>query len=151
MDGWLELNFDNKRYLVEWLGELLLVIKCVRKDKDIDWRQLPMYEIEEFELYKLDFTNKKWEEVNNLGEYCLILGHNTSVSILASDYSDSLQKNCIYFMHDFTAGCSGTKTIMGYAMGVFDLEDRRIRPHYKGISTCFYSPPLWFIPTLTMK
>ncbi|PIA56590.1 hypothetical protein AQUCO_00700734v1 [Aquilegia coerulea] len=154
-ENWLKLNCYKKIYLVEWMGELLLVIKFVedlRKTKTEEDRRrkiLPFYKTEKFELYKLDFANKKWEEVNNLEEYCLFLGDNTSVSIFANDYS--LKKNCIYFTDDFTHGYRGTKTPGGLDMGVFDLEDKSIQPHYKSISTCYYSPPIWIIPTSFVK
>ncbi|KAF5199489.1 F-box skip23-like protein [Thalictrum thalictroides] len=145
---------QENMYLVELLGELLLVIKFVldlddREDEDNEEIKLPAYKTEKFEIYKLDFANKKWKEVNSLGEYCLFLGFNTSVSVRA--VSGFLKKNCIYFTDDFTLGYRGNRIPGGSDMGVFDLEDKSIQPHYRGESTCYYSPPIWLIPTSLEK
>ncbi|PIA55813.1 hypothetical protein AQUCO_00700260v1 [Aquilegia coerulea] len=156
------LNNYQEKYLVEWNGELLLVFKIFlnllfpnhndgeeeEEEEEVEEdTKLQEYKTEKFEVFKFDFTNKKWEEVNSLGEYCLFLGFNTSVSILACDYPGCLQENCIYFTDDITFGCRDRRSPVGFDMGVFNLEDKSIQPHYKGISTCYYSPPLWMIPT----
>ncbi|KAF5195181.1 hypothetical protein FRX31_015230 [Thalictrum thalictroides] len=155
MENWLNQNFYQIKYLVEWMGELLLVIKFVLKFFCWDNRQecieqkRTLYKTEKFEVYKLDFTIKKWEEVTSLGDYCLFLGSNSSVSVSAINYFGSLKKNCIYFTDDHTFGYRATKTPGGHDMGVFDLKDKSIQPYYKGVSTCYYSPPIWIIPNPT--
>ncbi|PIA56614.1 hypothetical protein AQUCO_00700753v1 [Aquilegia coerulea] len=143
------LSHYQVKYLVEWSGELLMVIKTMMKKRKR--KKLPLYKTENFDVYRLDFTERKWEELNNLGKYCLFLGFNTSISILPDNYSGGLKKNCIYFTDDFTFRYRGNDILGGSDMGVFDLEDKTIRPHYKGVSTCYYSPPLWLIPPLPMK
>ncbi|KAF5194535.1 Prohibitin-2 protein [Thalictrum thalictroides] len=137
MEKWLDqLNHHRQIYLVEWMGELLLVLKFLQnfcKNMTLEeWRrkQLPFYKTETFSIYKLDFAKNKWEEVNGLGEYCLFLGNNTSVSILAN--ASSLKKNCIYFTDNFTTGYRGSKTPGGLDMGVFDLEDKNNRFYPEG-------------------
>ncbi|KAF9594395.1 hypothetical protein IFM89_030997 [Coptis chinensis] len=40
----------------------------------------------------------------------------------------------------------GTGTEGGLDIGVFNLEDGTIKPHYTGIATSLYTPPLWVIP-----
>ncbi|PIA46530.1 hypothetical protein AQUCO_01500225v1 [Aquilegia coerulea] len=158
-ENWLKQDkhdYYRKKYLLEWLGELLLVIKVVSRLCDRDDRQeyiekrQPLYKTEKFEVYKLDFTTKRWEEVNSLGDYCLFVGFNSSVSVSAVNYLGSLKKNCIYFTDDFTFGYRATRTPGGHDMGVFDMEDKSIRPYYKGVSTCYYSPPIWIIPNPTV-
>ncbi|KAF5183234.1 hypothetical protein FRX31_027181 [Thalictrum thalictroides] len=130
MESWLELNLYLQIYLVEWMGELLIVLKFVQDfgktttEEEREGKQIPLYKTEKFKLYKLDFANKKWEEVNSLGEYCMFLGYNTSVSILANAHS--LKKNCIYFTYNFTHGYRGSRTPGGLDMGVFDMEDKSI-------------------------
>ncbi|PIA56626.1 hypothetical protein AQUCO_00700762v1 [Aquilegia coerulea] len=143
---------DETKYLVELRGELLLVIKFVFDPDDINDAEdkLSPYKTEKFQVYKLNFTNKKWEEVNSLGEYCLFLGFNTSIAVQPINYF-GLKRNCIYFTDDFMNGYQGREIPGGRDMGVFDLEDKSIQPHYKGESTCYYSPPLWLIPTLPVK
>ncbi|PIA59914.1 hypothetical protein AQUCO_00400644v1 [Aquilegia coerulea] len=145
-----KVDHTNKKYLVEWLGELLLVIKFI-KDEDEYPCINPTYQTTSFKIYKLDFVNRKWDELKCLGDYTLFLGFNTSVSVLASDYSTWMKRNCIYFTDDYTFGYRGNCTKGGHDMGIFDLETNNIQPHYKGISTSFYSPPIWIIPTTPRK
>ncbi|PIA56628.1 hypothetical protein AQUCO_00700764v1 [Aquilegia coerulea] len=61
------------------------------------------------------------------------------------------QMKCVGSTDDFMNGYQGREIPGGRDMGVFDLEDKSIQPHYKGESTCYYSPPLWLIPTLPVK
>ncbi|KAF5177001.1 Ubiquitin-protein ligase protein [Thalictrum thalictroides] len=131
----------EKYYLVEWLGELLLVAKyCDILDDE------PYYDTVKFEVYKLDFDNLAWEEVKSLGQHSLFLGFNTSRSLLASDSTSTFRRNCIYFTDDNSMHYIGVGVEGGHDMGVFDLEDGTITPHYTGKSTSFHSPPLWIIP-----
>ncbi|KAF5204047.1 hypothetical protein FRX31_006365, partial [Thalictrum thalictroides] len=90
-------------------------------------KELPLYKTDKFDVYKLDFTERKWEELDSLGEYCMFLGSNTSVSLLPSNYSGGLRKNCIYFTDDFRFGYRGNGIPGGSDMEVFDLEDKTIR------------------------
>ncbi|PIA45712.1 hypothetical protein AQUCO_01600150v1 [Aquilegia coerulea] len=125
-------------YLVEWMGELLMVCKYFTEDE-------LYYNTREFRVFKFNFDIKEWEEIKSLGQYSLFLGFNTSVSLLASD-SSTFRCDCIYFTDDYMMGYIGTGTEGGSDMGVCDLKDGTIKPHYAGISTSLYSPPLWIIP-----
>ncbi|KAF5198529.1 hypothetical protein FRX31_011888 [Thalictrum thalictroides] len=148
--------FQQNYYLVECWGQLLLVVKSVLDfgydpdDEKIEMK-LPAYKTQKFDVYKLDFSNRKWEQVNSLGEYCLFLGFSTSVSVPVTNNSGTLKKNCIYFTDDFLYGYRGFGIPGGSDMGVFDMEDKSIQPHYRGESTCYYSPPIWLIPTLFIQ
>lgn len=149
-DGFETTSEFQRNYLVEWCGELLVVIKFIddfyegeENDKKVGHQ---LYTTNRFEIYKLDLNTKKWSEVKSLGEHALFLGFNNSVSLLASDYPGWIKKNCIYFTDDFKLGYVGTGTPGGHDMGVFDLSDKSIRSHYTGDSTSLYSPPLWIIP-----
>ncbi|PIA33651.1 hypothetical protein AQUCO_04000012v1 [Aquilegia coerulea] len=133
-------RYVNKYYLVEWLGELLLVLKyCLIKEEE------PYYKTQEFQVCKFNFDNEKWEDVKSLGRHALFLGFNTSVSLLASD-SSTFRGDCIYFTDDNISEYIGNGIEGGNDMGVYDLDDGTIKPYYAGISTSLYSPPLWIIP-----
>ncbi|KAL5721522.1 hypothetical protein ACHQM5_005159 [Ranunculus cassubicifolius] len=134
-----DLYSVGKYYLVEWLGNLLLVTRNFSR-----YNKEPFYETKRFEVYMYDFDNNAWEEVRSLGQHSLFLGFNTSVSMLISDYSP-FKKNCIYFTDNYTMGYCGNDAEGGRDMGVFNLDDRTIEPHYDGMSTSFHSPPLWII------
>ncbi|KAL5723497.1 hypothetical protein ACHQM5_006892 [Ranunculus cassubicifolius] len=122
----------EKNYLVEWLGELLLVIKY-RMHKNRKRR---------FKVYQLNSRSLKWNELLNLRNYSLFLGKNTSVSVLASG---SIKENCIYYTddRDFKSDKS-----WGHDMGVFNMEGNDIQPHYNdSASTNHHSLPVWIIPS----
>lgn len=152
----IKLKSDEKLYLVEWMGELLLVVKFLDTTKYIKYvmeeddyqehEDMPWYKTTMFKVYRLDFVNKKWDELKSLGDYSLFLGGNTSISIMALDYGEHVRKNCIYFTDDFITS-TGPEIPGGHDMGIFDMENKVIQPHYKGVSTSNYSPPIWLIPT----
>ncbi|KAF9600218.1 hypothetical protein IFM89_005042 [Coptis chinensis] len=79
-----KLDCSNNTYVVELLRELLLVVKLTTFFYSDGKEEEEDYKTERFEVYKLDFANKKWDEVKCLGEHSLFLGFNTSVSVLAS-------------------------------------------------------------------
>ncbi|PIA45709.1 hypothetical protein AQUCO_01600147v1 [Aquilegia coerulea] len=134
------VRYVHRFYLVEWMGELLLVRKYIpRRGKE------SYYRTEGFQVSKFNFDNGEWEEVKSLGQHSLFLGFNTSVSLLASN-SSTFRGNCIYFTDDYMLGYIGNGIEGGSDKGVFDLKDGTIKPHYAGISTSLYSPPLWIIP-----
>ncbi|PIA60649.1 hypothetical protein AQUCO_00300280v1, partial [Aquilegia coerulea] len=147
------LQYELK-YLVEMSGELLLVVKflCHYNDHYEDYDEFfhdikdPAYKTDKFEVHRLDILDKKWKRLLNLGNYYLFFGFNTSIAISAENYP-GLRNNCIYYYtDDYAYGYMSDKSPGGIDMGVFDLEDKTIRPHYQGVSNCYYSPPLWVIP-----
>ncbi|KAL5720037.1 hypothetical protein ACHQM5_012748 [Ranunculus cassubicifolius] len=158
-----EVNIDDvkKFYLVEWMGDLLMVLKLMDSDKLQEFLDLPkekkrierMNRSEDtllckpkgFKVYRLNFAEKKWDELKNLGEFSLFLGRNTSISVLSSN--KCIKKNCIYFTDDYPRAWRVSDTMAGRAMGVFDMETNIIQPHYKGVSTSRYSPPIWLVPS----
>ncbi|KAL5719590.1 hypothetical protein ACHQM5_012346 [Ranunculus cassubicifolius] len=159
----LDFNIDDakKFYLVEWMGDLLMVLQLMDLDKLEEFVRMPrakklvekMNRSEDtllckpkgFKVYRLNFADKKWDELKNLGECSLFLGRNTSISVLSSN--KGIKKNCIYFTDDYPRAWHATDTLAGRAMGVFDMETNSIQPHYKGVSTSRYSPPIWLVPT----
>lgn len=132
-----------RHYLVECLGELLLVRKIMICKKLFAHRG-----IDDFRVYKFDFGNAEWEGVENLGQHSLFVGFNTSVSVLASpDSSSSFKRNCIYYTD--SQGSMLLKHGNGVApdIGVYSLEDRTFKSHYAQTSAAFLkSPPLWIVP-----
>ncbi|KAL5719594.1 hypothetical protein ACHQM5_012350 [Ranunculus cassubicifolius] len=160
----LEFNIDDvtKFYLVEWMGDLLMVLQLMDLDKLEEFVRMPrakklvekinrsedtlLCKPKGFKVYRLNFADKKWDELKNLGECSLFLGRNTSISVLSSN--KGIKKNwSIYFTDDYPRAWHATDTLAGRARGVFDMETNSIQPHYKGVSTSRYSPPIWLVPT----
>ncbi|PIA32862.1 hypothetical protein AQUCO_04300059v1 [Aquilegia coerulea] len=151
----------DKKYLVELDGELLLVDRYLSIGSDdypIYHSQIQDYEIYvpnddtyivdttvQFKVFKLDQLKKEWVEVKDLGDRMLFLGDNCSFSALASDFIGS-KGNCIYFTDRyFQSNREEDGLFKGHCIGVFNLEDRSIKPlaSYPGYSKFFWPPPTW--------
>lgn len=106
-----------------------------------------------FQVFEVDLSNNKWKEIKNLGNRCLFLGHNSSMSIDASN-DPHCRRNCIYFTDD----CAESYTVYddeqpikgGKDMGIYNIEDGSIvsLPRYKGNSFHPFNPPMWVERTI---
>ncbi|KAF6165519.1 hypothetical protein GIB67_015842 [Kingdonia uniflora] len=101
---------SRKYYLVESLGELLLVRRSVRAGPCLTCG---------FEVFKHDPTTSNWVKVESLSNKMLFLGDNSSFAISTLDFP-AYKPNCIFFTsntyyHDLWRWPSH--------MGVFDLAD----------------------------
>ncbi|KAK6275172.1 hypothetical protein POUND7_004881 [Theobroma cacao] len=140
-------RFINKQcskevcYLVESGGELLLVYR--RKDNT---RTRIGYRTRMFEVYRLDFSLKKWIPVVSLGEYALFLGRSQSFS-LSELKVGGIKRNHIYFMDDCIHADHYYKKDTGYDMGEFNLESSTI-DFYPTSFRLPYQPGFWVTPAL---
>ncbi|XP_059647889.1 uncharacterized protein LOC132294150 [Cornus florida] len=99
-----------------------------------------------FEIFKLDWRNGKWEEVNSLGDQALFLSHHDSK--LVSHYpgyslnSFYFRKNTIFFVDDLFAHWNSGSC----DFGLYDLGDRMVRP--LNIYSLYTDSPYcgWFQP-----
>ncbi|XP_074289411.1 F-box protein SKIP23-like [Silene latifolia] len=144
-----ELNYAfNKEYLVQSGGELIMVIRYkeevgdgVAYDLDIVYRTYFF-----FEVFKLNPTNKLWEEIEELCGLTLLVGCNSSMCVSSGKY---LQESCIYFTDDENTFWHKPKEFGGHDMGVFDMKTGEIDEFYEGDDMrSLISPPTWFIPQL---
>ncbi|XP_042476289.1 uncharacterized protein LOC122057978 [Macadamia integrifolia] len=68
-------------YLVECLGELLMVVPCALfHDRSISPKTAT------FSIFKLDLQGRCWIKVNNLGDQMLFIGTSTGCSVSTVDY-----------------------------------------------------------------
>ncbi|KAL5994429.1 hypothetical protein ACLOJK_024479 [Asimina triloba] len=127
-----------KRYLVEWKGELLQIIReFIWEINDYD----DEYRTASFEVYKLDLSGPmKWVEVTSLGNHIVFLGDNSSFSVSASDFPVS-KRNCIYFTDDHFEQYEPTPQGF-FDVGVYNFEDRSIELCYP-IDNAEMPPPIW--------
>ncbi|PIA61570.1 hypothetical protein AQUCO_00300827v1 [Aquilegia coerulea] len=127
-------QFYHLKYIVQSCGHLLLV-----------GRNCPMLDVE---TKKLDWYDLKWVETKNLCGQMLFLGDNESLSLSASDYPGCKQ-NHIYFTDNYldryySGECPGPPD-----MGVYNLEDGTVEPHYQVTQFKRFLPaPVWIEPTL---
>ncbi|KAK2643779.1 hypothetical protein Ddye_018974 [Dipteronia dyeriana] len=150
-------------YLVEKLGDLLLVVRYIGEfvngdnevvqeddlltDEDTQPLVCP-YKTLLFHVYKLDFDERKWIEVESLGDSALFLGGSHSVSVCSS-VDSGYKKNSIYFTDDYWDRMEEDYLYGGHDMGVFSLEDQSVGPIYQSSGSMkIQPPPCWVAPSL---
>lgn len=137
-------NCAIRSYLVEVSGDLFVVVRFIGT---LLYRFGP-YLLEGrhgtllFQVYKLDTSKKKWEEVESLGDQVYFIGANQSKSLLVQGNS-SYKANSIYFTDDSWDMMYVHN--MHFDIGVFHMEDKSIK------STCQFDslnkpPPFWIDP-----
>ncbi|XP_062102726.1 F-box protein SKIP23-like [Humulus lupulus] len=126
----------DKKNLVDFNGELLLVDRYLTKEHNYMYdinggRSTSSVKVEEFRLYFLKLDQKKWIEVETLGDQILFLGEDCSYTISAKSFG-GCRGNCIIYSDPH--------------FKVYNLDDRRIvpvtqHPEYTNIFNPPKSPP----------
>ncbi|KAF9620666.1 hypothetical protein IFM89_013966 [Coptis chinensis] len=144
------LGVGINRYLVEWSGELLQVLQHESPKEEGEEGGIKKFYTDAFHVFKLDFAYNIWRLVESLGQHALFLGFNTSVSVLASAET-IFKRNFIYFVEDHRMQYYRTNVNIeiSFDMGVFNLEDRKVRPFSTNTTSASpFSPPVWIISKL---
>ncbi|XP_030522739.1 F-box protein SKIP23 [Rhodamnia argentea] len=141
----------DKKFLVESVGELLLVDMYLSLDAENDHdgvvAELPEnfdYFMRErtvrFKVYKLDREEKEWNEVKDLGDRVLFLGDDCTFSASAADLRPC-KGNCIFFADNWEV----ERALKSPEIGVYDMDSGIIGPleDYAGYSELFWPPPDW--------
>ncbi|PHT49816.1 hypothetical protein CQW23_09563 [Capsicum baccatum] len=102
-----------------------------------------LYGVEEFIVGKVDVDNESYEKVDDLGNRSLFLGFGASLAV--EQYG--CKANHIYFTDDCTLTFDSSEKGGGKDMGVYNLFDNTIKPHYAGESYHRFSPPIWIFNT----
>ncbi|KAK9268401.1 hypothetical protein L1049_000150 [Liquidambar formosana] len=125
-------------YLVESRsGDLLLVIRFTGREQQRP-PQEPLRTLH-FEVYKLDWSERRWSLVENLGDEAIFLGKYSSISVSAGSHSGECRANCIYFIDD-TEEWHRTKDPR-HETGVYHMGNRYMR-----IEWLYQSSPIWTSP-----
>ncbi|XP_061998034.1 F-box protein At2g26160-like isoform X2 [Rosa rugosa] len=140
----IETDYWYKNYLVYSIEKELLLVHRHFEDSRRTVK---------FVVYKLNFNNRKWTEINTIGDVALFVGDNSTFSVLASSFRGCLP-NCIYFTHD----SNSVKVHLGpdgpHDFGVYDVEYRRfLNVDTTQVSTLVKmskQPPIWILPTFQL-
>uniref|UniRef100_A0A5B7A288 F-box domain-containing protein n=1 Tax=Davidia involucrata TaxID=16924 RepID=A0A5B7A288_DAVIN len=135
----------HKIYLVESLGDLLLLFRCATRSV----RDFSMETIS-FEVYKFDFSTKEWMKLDDLGDRALFVGDNCSMSLSTSQVLNC-KSNSIYFTDDnveWWPKCEEEQHGR-FDMGVYNMADRSIESlHFGDNFPLHYSCPIWVMPAI---
>ncbi|OVA10869.1 Protein of unknown function DUF295 [Macleaya cordata] len=131
-------------YLVDSFWVLLLVKRYLELVDGLEFESLGFKTVG-FDISRLDSSIPKWVEVKSLGDHMLFLGTNSSLCLLATEFS-GCEGNCIYFTVSYNAGHYVGS--WNYDTGVFNVGDGSIKPlanctGYFGLS---FTPPVWVTP-----
>ncbi|XVF66390.1 hypothetical protein PTKIN_Ptkin10aG0032100 [Pterospermum kingtungense] len=149
-----------RSYLVQSCGDLVLAVRYIGEFVDwdgtmhrepdmlLDCCNHPMvcpYKTCLFHVYKLDFDEVKWVEMESLGERALFLGGNQSVSVSAQSFPNC-ERNSIYFSDDYWERMDEDYLYGGHDYGVYNLKGGSVKPIYEFSSDKIHPPPCWIIP-----
>ncbi|KAF6146101.1 hypothetical protein GIB67_033460 [Kingdonia uniflora] len=144
-----EFEAADTLYLVEISGDLHLILRVDFRNRDDDGVGDPCQSENDdshiFEIYKLDFCTKRWEELDGSIGHALFLGTNCSFSLPVSDYPE-LKGNCVYFTDDYS---DIWEFGGGRSTGIYNFEDQKVEFINLGLDMhSMFSPPLWITPNL---
>ncbi|XP_039158433.1 uncharacterized protein LOC104418994 [Eucalyptus grandis] len=140
-------NFRGReKFLVESVGELLLVYRDRSLDAENDHESLIDYltsETVQFKVYKLDSKEQVWSRAKDLGDRVLFLGDECAFSASAADLGAS--KGNLIFYRDYV----GRAADLSLKMCVYDMDSGRFGPteDHAGFSELFWPPPDWIAST----
>ncbi|KAK6927709.1 Domain unknown function DUF295 [Dillenia turbinata] len=132
----------GKKHLVDVGGKLYLVSRIYELAGPVN---SGYHRTLGFDFCKLDMQSRKWEEVLNLGDWTIFLGHNYSFACRASEHP-GCKPNCIYFTDDYVCLHPGNR---GRDMGIYNCGTGMIDPYpvdYELFPD--FCPLLWIIPHL---
>ncbi|XP_059462070.1 putative F-box protein At5g55150 [Corylus avellana] len=122
-------------YLVNSGDDELLLARRYVSRKFYDNGDLESYNTVWFEVFKMNWSEQRWDRVTNLGDRMLFIGSKSSVSFLASGSRGCLG-NCIYFTED-------DEPFPSYYFRIFKLSGG-------SFETCWlinpYGPSIWVTP-----
>lgn len=146
----------DKKYLVECCGRLLLVDTYLTMDVEEgqeDGEEQLMRSLNErivrFKVYELVEKEKKWVEMESLGDNILFLGENCTFSVSAADLS-GYEGNCIYIMNCTHGGDDITSELHATDIGVYRLNSNNIESLTSDSVDwkLFWPPPSWISTTM---
>lgn len=138
------LDVSLKRsYLVNSGSSLLAAIRAV----EVNDEEAHDYGTSEFKVFEIDVEQGEYSEVESLGNRALFLGYSAPLSLDTSGYP-GLVPNSIYFTDDtYDLFIYNLPEGEGKDMGIYNLGDKSIQPHYRGNSLSLVCPPVWIFST----
>ncbi|KAL5726217.1 hypothetical protein ACHQM5_009274 [Ranunculus cassubicifolius] len=98
-----------------------------------------------FVIHEFDFGTKRWTYLDDLGDYALFLGSNTSYAIEIDEFSE-LKPNCVYYTDDHYELYKRKV----YDMGVHDYDEQTNEDFYSGDCIwSYFSRPIFIRPCLS--
>ncbi|KAM3321980.1 hypothetical protein P3S67_003131 [Capsicum chacoense] len=132
-------HYSRLFYLVELFGALLLVIQLFG-DNDVIVGRKGGYKTLKFKVFELDVIKGELkEEIKNLGESAIFVGHNRTSSVDTSMFT-VVKPNHIYFVDDWYEYLNALEGGRGHRRDLVtcNLEEGKIEAFYPGVSLPIY-------------
>ncbi|MED6132633.1 hypothetical protein PIB30_020971 [Stylosanthes scabra] len=131
-------HFQQVKYLVGCAhnGSLLMLVRHYNELKD---EERGGWETYKFDIYELKKNAKAWSRIYNLGNYILVIGHNSSVQMLASNFFNG-KGNQIYF----TDNLENLDCPCYHNIGIYNLKDQSFKVVLAEID--FLCRAVWVLP-----
>ncbi|KAK6117372.1 hypothetical protein DH2020_048890 [Rehmannia glutinosa] len=100
------------------------------------------YKTVDFHVFKYCFCEKKWIEVESLGNYAMFLGGSQSMMVSTKEHAE-LKGNVIYFTDDYWDRMDEDYNYGGHDMGIYSMEDGCIDPVLECQEQRIVPPPFW--------
>nr|XP_011459665.1 PREDICTED: uncharacterized protein LOC105350026 [Fragaria vesca subsp. vesca] len=108
----------------------------------------PLCRTRSFRVYKIDQNNNNLVPLNNLGDQLLFIGDAGSTSLPASIFP-GVERNCVYFTTNTFWDMELTRrTYKSREIGVFYLDNERIRRSFPSVNMSLSHQATWFTPSL---
>ncbi|KAK0600606.1 hypothetical protein LWI29_016601 [Acer saccharum] len=143
----------HSKYLVEMNGNLLLVERFFSKEKNLHSSSpRSTYRVTEntyqFDVFKFkfDWFKPQWIRVRSIGNYAILLGMFSSISLPAKQ-SRYFKSNCIYFIDDSNSDAMFGCEFPDHNTGLYDMSTKHIERLYQS-SQIWKNQLRWFRPRL---
>ncbi|XP_010256521.1 PREDICTED: F-box protein At2g26160-like [Nelumbo nucifera] len=124
-----------RRYLVESLGELLMVMHFRAYNPFCQ-------KISKFEVYRMDFGTRRWVEIEGLSDRILLMGDDYCVSLWPSDLpSANFRGNCIYIIDKHQ------KRDTNNEISIYDMANGKLQSR-KDPQSVLLNSITWLMPDL---
>ncbi|XP_009802340.1 F-box protein SKIP23-like [Nicotiana sylvestris] len=132
-----EVIDGNQVYIVYSMGELLVI----NRDGAYEDDDTGIYGAKQFHVYKINDIDSSYSEVKDLGDRALFVGN--SATVVVEQLAHGIKGSHIYYTDDCKDTYFSLEQGGGKDMGVYNLLDGTIVPHYTGQSYHKLTPPLW--------
>ncbi|KAK0599984.1 hypothetical protein LWI29_010444 [Acer saccharum] len=130
-------QIGKHNYLVELDGKLLLVVRYGHEYWGSNFTSV-------IEIYELDWVEKVWIKVKNIGNNAILLGTGSSISLPISHFRN-FKANCIYVIGDCISNFFLKISQHVNDTGFYNMTTGQFEYLYE--SSLIWSSPLnWFIP-----
>ncbi|KAI9187358.1 hypothetical protein LWI28_027213 [Acer negundo] len=124
----------TSKYLVEFNGNLLLVERLFTEEKNLNSSYRVTENTYQFNVLKFDWVKKRWIRERSIGNYAILLGMFSSISLPAKQ-SRYFKSNCIYFIDDSNSTAEFGCEFPDHNTGLYDMSTKPVFSHLEKSTT----------------